>query len=626
MQFQKGSLIQTISAMMVIGLHVVLLAHFKPYKKVRDGAIALFVYAMLQCCFFGMLLLSAKNALPADHFLLAGIQNSTVTFVLIVSVLSVLSVTVVVALDEFRAATSQPLLQHSKTKQPVVFERYSDPSRFHLFLSHAWSTGQDQVLSIKKELQLIVPSLQIWLDVENLENVADLEDSITQIDVSLLFLSKGYFSSWNCLREVRHAVFVHSASLCADVAASDINTRRRSLGIPVGGSSIILVRETDEQNHGGLPAAELLGQCPPQIGCKNHIFNLDPDCQGCGIGCEVDFRSILRARADSPGGVIDWIRFKDFKMISLKQIVQQMLVAAQPGGKQELDIKLSIPGELSGTRWEMPRSPSMRVLLHHGCHLSNELPSLLQQAVPGMAVALLNDGGAGEVPQLLADAVGNVHVDERTEVSTKLLVVVHDKCFENARVVKSIEFALIHKISIALLHEADADNQGCTFGSIIGQCPPDLMQISGFAGMKLFGPIAVQWSRGPHQPVSLRLLAKSLGAIAVQQRQCGGCRIAECQRTLGSALASLRARTRSQRDLPLKQGETELTSMGRTSAAAAAASDGWSGFGGPGDAADVEAPHDTVSNPGWTPAGILPTDGGLRESALSVSDAEHAAV
>jgi hypothetical protein len=28
------------------------------------------------------------------------------------------------------------------------------------------STGQDQVLSIKKELLLLVPTLKIWLDVE----------------------------------------------------------------------------------------------------------------------------------------------------------------------------------------------------------------------------------------------------------------------------------------------------------------------------------------------------------------------------------------------------------------------------------------------------------------------------
>ena len=47
-----------------------------------------------------------------------------------------------------------------------------------------WSTGQDQVLSIKKELLLIVPTLKIWLDVENLANIDGLEDDITNSDMT----------------------------------------------------------------------------------------------------------------------------------------------------------------------------------------------------------------------------------------------------------------------------------------------------------------------------------------------------------------------------------------------------------------------------------------------------------
>jgi hypothetical protein len=53
-----------------------------------------------------------------------------------------------------------------------------------LLFSHVWSTGQDQVLSIKKELLLIVPTLKIWLDVENLSNIDGLEDDITNSDMT----------------------------------------------------------------------------------------------------------------------------------------------------------------------------------------------------------------------------------------------------------------------------------------------------------------------------------------------------------------------------------------------------------------------------------------------------------
>ena len=41
--------------------------------------------------------------------------------------------------------------------------------RYHLFLSHTWSTGQDQVANIKRKLQLMMPGCQIFLDVDDLD-------------------------------------------------------------------------------------------------------------------------------------------------------------------------------------------------------------------------------------------------------------------------------------------------------------------------------------------------------------------------------------------------------------------------------------------------------------------------
>ena len=37
--------------------------------------------------------------------------------------------------------------------------------RYHLFLSHIWSSGQDQVATIKRQLQLLLPGVKIFLDV-----------------------------------------------------------------------------------------------------------------------------------------------------------------------------------------------------------------------------------------------------------------------------------------------------------------------------------------------------------------------------------------------------------------------------------------------------------------------------
>jgi len=153
------------------------------------------------------LLISVKGGVPEGSILNHGISSAAVTGLLILTVVSVLVATVSIALADIGGAAGYPVLQHTQSKRPVAFEHYRDPCRFHLFLrlrdtfycpqanqtngvlllllfSHVWSTGQDQVLSIKKELLLIVPTLKIWLDVENLSNIDGLEDDITNSDMT----------------------------------------------------------------------------------------------------------------------------------------------------------------------------------------------------------------------------------------------------------------------------------------------------------------------------------------------------------------------------------------------------------------------------------------------------------
>ena len=77
---------------------------------------------------------------------------------------------------------------------------------WHLFNSRIWSTGQDAVAVIKKNLMLLLPGVQVFLDVDDLEEIGALEEYIKRSQAILFFLSKGYFRSKNCLREVRSAL------------------------------------------------------------------------------------------------------------------------------------------------------------------------------------------------------------------------------------------------------------------------------------------------------------------------------------------------------------------------------------------------------------------------------------
>jgi hypothetical protein len=274
--------------------------------------------------------------------------------------------------------------------------------------------------------------------------------------------------------------------------------------------------------------------------------------------------------------------------------VQQLLLT-KPEFQSSRVVQLHLRDELSSTKWEVRVPTQTRVLLHAGCHLSDELPGLLKQSVAGIVVQRMDDGGGTAVPRLLTDAVAQP--DGNAQGGTRLLVVVHDGCFENDKVVSSLEYALTHNIPVVLVHEADADYRGCTFGSIINQCPPNLQKIVGFGGMKLFGPIAVQWSRGHHQPVSIRLLAKSLGATKEVRRRWQGAGAQLCRSGLDCAT---RAGARVRSKLQAVRGDGNDKASGGDGPMIVSADGrvrGWSVFGSPGDCRDTQSGGSAAGEP-----------------------------
>jgi len=124
-------------------------------------------------------------------------------------------------------------------------------TRYHLFLSHVWSTGQDQVAEVQQRMQHRLPGVKVFRDVDDLDDVDRLEEYVVASWVFVLFLSEGYFLSRNCLREVRAAV------------------ERRVRRMP-----IMLLRETSSL-HGGGSLESLLSNCPDEL---VPALKLAPDC------------------------------------------------------------------------------------------------------------------------------------------------------------------------------------------------------------------------------------------------------------------------------------------------------------------------------------------------------------
>jgi hypothetical protein len=95
-------------------------------------------------------------------------------------------------------------------------------------------------------MQLLLPGIRVFLDVDNLESIDLIEEYIEQSQVIMIFLSKGYFFSKNCMREVEHT----------------LKARR----------PIALVHETDASK-GGAPVEQLRRDIPPE--CLEGVFGLE---------------------------------------------------------------------------------------------------------------------------------------------------------------------------------------------------------------------------------------------------------------------------------------------------------------------------------------------------------------
>ena len=64
----------------------------------------------------------------------------------------------------------------------------------------------DRAATIKAMMTLMLPECKVFLDVDNLKSIALLETYIAESDVILIFLTRSYITSANCMRELVAAV------------------------------------------------------------------------------------------------------------------------------------------------------------------------------------------------------------------------------------------------------------------------------------------------------------------------------------------------------------------------------------------------------------------------------------
>ena len=204
-------------------------------------------------------------------------------------------VAAVIAARQVVAAARQPVIKLAATKRTPELQ-LQPRQRWHLFLSHVWSSGQDQCATIKRQLTLLLPTSSIFLDVDDLESIDKLEEYVDASAVIMIFVSMGYFKSGNCLREARKTLEVDKPiALMHDSAVY-------------------------HKSHMSLQAIKQQ-ECPDDL--RGPIFN--------------------------GRDVIEWHRIKDFQMVSLKLLAAEMLLGIL-GNTSTGPIELFVPGEQPGKR------------------------------------------------------------------------------------------------------------------------------------------------------------------------------------------------------------------------------------------------------------------------------------
>lgn len=96
-------------------------------------------------------------------------------------------------------------LQTLKNSVVVDIPVLPDGCLYHLFLSHVWVTGQDQMRVLKQRLLETLPDVSIFLDIDDMEEGVGKE-YLDKSSICLVFCTAGYFESKNCMRELLRAV------------------------------------------------------------------------------------------------------------------------------------------------------------------------------------------------------------------------------------------------------------------------------------------------------------------------------------------------------------------------------------------------------------------------------------
>ena len=260
-----------------------------------------------------------------------------------------------------------------------------------------------------------LPGCEIFLDIDDLKRIGELETYIGRSQVVLCFLSRGYLRSKNCLREVRAALTM--------------------------GKPLVLVHEADPDRGGGT-LAELRSECPEAL--QGEIF-------------------------DAGWPMVVWHRFEAFQHVSLKVIAEALLLKT-PKFAGEDELPLCIPGEVRAVDLAFPKPVVLWAsTLNAG---ARDLAGAVAAAVAdGISIT-------DETPSRLSSLPRSSDSGGDGDEATHMLLYLNKATWTGdgaEALAEQVRAARRAKLPIVMAHENDAVRNGCIFGHFFEVTPRDLI-------------------------------------------------------------------------------------------------------------------------------------------------------
>jgi hypothetical protein len=515
---EEGSnkLLRLVVAIVISMLYHSILLAYHPYKRLDDYNLAFLSNFLMICCFvLGVILKlctdndqddDGNNTGSCNQFIGLSLDSYKASILVVVLSLGMLLVTagfiILLAINKIMAPTVRMALSGDAPDLELP-----EHCNFHVFMSHVWGTGQAKTHAITRKLQLFLPGLKVWLDVDELQDISKLEESVAESAVFILYYSGGYFRSKNCRREIYAAV---------------------KLDKP-----IILLYEGDE-----LVLQEMEKECLSNCDSSNDEI----DSPGAALILEKLLGDTDMLHTDPRmHGPIQWLNEGSFSAAAKNRIYSGIL-SHLPHYKRHPDLLreqgIKVPGELGEVSLETPIN-LLVYDINYGCSdVVEQLKTILQNQ-GGSVLFTVSDArmvlqkSSQEIDSGLDDAATNTSQAENLldpaltpphipDAPTFFLLYLNEHTFEGSAQDQHELTAIIQsciddsEISIVLVHEKDTAKGGCDFGDFFKQTPQELIK----PPINLFRYIAIPlYSTEEYRTISLRQILCNMGATDVMKNR-----------------------------------------------------------------------------------------------------------